>query len=511
MATSFYDGPAETALIASVIIHPPAYDTATAAGVEARMFAGTPGEYSDTGTLWANIAALHDQGLPADLPTLYGHHPELAARYSDIISGEYVYANAAVYAARVVEQARNRQVATTLESCLNGQLPNARAVMGELCDTIDSWAATTTTEDFFSDWTQVMNGDFVGEPPTIGQRTDDVGLLYAGKLNSIIGESESGKSMIAQWIAVQQAKLGNHSIYLDFEDAAPGVGDRFRDMGATDEEMRLIHYRRVDEPWTPLQLATLRAMVAMHHPTYCVVDGVTNAMTLERLDPLDNKAVALFYGGVPSIVRSAGAAAFMVDHIPKARTDRPPGAIGAQHKRAGIDGCSLMLRMKEPAGRNRVGVGYLSVDKDRPGFLREYAPDGKTIADVTIRSDGMSIHVELAPSSLMPAQHTQTGVRRTGYMDRTSRVLEGFGDEGASTRMLQADVSGRAGWIKEAADMLVADGYATVERAGNTNRYVSVKAYRERMEPAPVDDRYEARGADWETDEDPSLVEEPLF
>src|SRR5205085_10850721 len=143
----------------------------------------------------------------------------------------------------------------------------------------------------------------------------------------------------------------------DFEDAAGNVYDRFTDMGATMDDLKYILYRRCDEEWNSATLAVLRAQIAQYHPTYCVVDGVTNAMTLEGLDPLGNRDVAQCYGHIPNMLRQTGGATFMVDHIVKARDGRVPGALGAQHKRAGIAGTTLALRTTGPAGRHRVGSG----------------------------------------------------------------------------------------------------------------------------------------------------------
>lgn len=489
MTARGYDQPTESALLGAVLQSPDKYAVAIEAGVTATSFVGPDS------LVWHGIEACADTGIdPITVGTwMVAHHGgEWPKRISALHAAlDFTSANAHIYAATLVELEHNRYVANQLTECLNGSFPSWRSKIDALCATADGWYAQTD-DTFFSDWEAVMAGEQVGDPPSIGLRDDHVcAMLYAGKINNIIGESESGKSMIVQWWSVQEAQAGNHVIYLDFEDAAPGVGDRFAEMGATAEDMSRIFYRRVDEPWTSATLATLRAAVVMRHPTLCVVDGVTNAMALEGLDPLDNKGVASFYGGVPSLLRSSGGATAMVDHIVKARQDRAPGALGAQHKRAGIDGASLMLRMKQPAGRNRVGTGFLTIDKDRPGFLREYASDGKTLADVTIRSDGESIVVELAPSSAAPVTQGATGARRTGYMERVSQVLEGFGEVGASTRTLNASVKGRDEWIREGAVALVAEGYVRVERVGAANRYVSIKAYRETMESPRVDDRYE--------------------
>jgi hypothetical protein len=59
-------------------------------------------------------------------------------------------------------------------------------------------------------------------------------------------------------------------------------------------------------------------------------------------------------------------------------------AIGAQHKLAGVD-VAYALAVVEPFGRGREGLVKVKVAKDRPGYVRLRATDGR-VAELRLRS-----------------------------------------------------------------------------------------------------------------------------
>ena len=69
----------------------------------------------------------------------------------------------------------------------------------------------------------VLAGALDEDPPAFVERTDGVPLLYRGKVSSIAGEPESGKSWFALHAVADVLAQGHHAIYLDFEDGARGV------------------------------------------------------------------------------------------------------------------------------------------------------------------------------------------------------------------------------------------------------------------------------------------------
>ncbi len=50
-------------------------------------------------------------------------------------------------------------------------------------------------------------------------RKDGFHLFYRGRVNNLIGESESGKTWVALLAVVQEIKAGNKVVFVDYEDS----------------------------------------------------------------------------------------------------------------------------------------------------------------------------------------------------------------------------------------------------------------------------------------------------
>lgn len=271
------------------------------------------------------------------------------------------------------------------------------------------------------DLAPIFAGDDLEPPPSMLRRTDGAGLVYAGKVHSFAGEPESGKSWLATWACFKVMADGGRVLYLDFEDRASGIVARLRALGAPDEAIRGgFGYARPDEPLTKDGRAGLEGSLTST-PALSIVDGVTEAMTLLGLDPLSNRDVARFMEEIPRRLVRAGSAVILVDHVVKARGDRGRFALGAQHKLAGIDGAAYSFEVLRPFGRGLTGVARIEVTKDRPGFVRQAAADGKVMADLHLSSDE-SGSVEV---SLRPAESSRQGDRMPASRRRVLGVLEG--------------------------------------------------------------------------------------
>jgi hypothetical protein len=266
----------------------------------------------------------------------------------------------------------------------------------------------------------ILDGEELEPPPTMLQRLDEIGLLYSGKVHSFAGEPESGKSWLALEACRQVIEPGGFTTYLDFEDQAPGLVARLRALGTDDNAIReRFRYVRPDEPLTKAGRDDLdRAMESA--PALAVVDGVTEAMTLLGLSPLDNADVAKFNEQIPRRIVRSGAAVVLIDHVTKAKDGRGRWAIGAQHKLAGIDGAAYMFEVLRPFGRGLEGVARIEVTKDRPGFVRASAAGGKVVGELHMFSmDGDRVAIEVRPVRHAP------GGGLSPSRQRVLAVLEG--------------------------------------------------------------------------------------
>ncbi len=325
----------------------------------------------------------------------------------------------------------------------------------------------------------ILNGEQTEPPPTRLVRGDGVALLYDGKVHSFNGESESAKSWCAQCVCAEALQRGEHVLYLDFEDGAVSVLGRLVALGvAPDVVAERFHYVRPDEPLSFATEPDLDDVLTTYAPTVAVVDGVTEAMTLQGLDLISNRDTAEFLRLLPRRLQRAGCAVVLIDHVVKAKDDRGRHAIGAQHKLAGID-CALVFDVERPFGRGLAGVVRIKVTKDRPGQVRPHAVGDRRehVATMHLRSDAdtgaVRIELRTPDDTFLP----------TGVMESVSYVLANDENaEGLHVAAIVDAVGARRSTVVTALEALLVGGY--VERINGRR---GAKVYRHvRLYQAPA-------------------------
>lgn len=354
------------------------------------------------------------------------------------------------------------------------QLPGGATLSSSPAADPEGEAENAAGEDRTSWWPRDLTGALTGtdvEPePTHLARDDGRHLFYAGKVNGLIGESESGKTWVAL-LAVHQALTTRRSVlYLDFEDTPTGIITRLRAMGATDDDLDHLVYIGPDEALGIAQRADLAEALTLHAPELIVLDGFNAAMTLMGLEINDNGDATRFAQLLLRPLSLTGAAVVYVDHVPKSTESRGKGGIGAQAKRAMTTGCALLVDVKAPFGRGQTGRLRLTVDKDRPGHVRAISGGAKYAGEVELHSDDLTgaVTVRIANPDLRPLEE-RGPFRPTHLMERVSVFLATV-PGGASKNDITAGVTGNKKAIGQALDVLVDEGY--VERAHGPNRAV---------------------------------------
>lgn len=180
--------------------------------------------------------------------------------------------------------------------------------------------------------------------PQLLRQDDGQALLYPGKAHAFVGESESGKSWLAQCAAAEQLLAGGRVLYIDFESDAPDVVGRLRALGVPAARLTPQQFAYVRPEHGLARVAAEReAFAELLGQTYqlAVLDGVTDALGIFGWSLYNNDEAARFLREVARpLARHTGAAVVLVDHVVKDREGRGRYAIGAQAKLAGIDGRS---------------------------------------------------------------------------------------------------------------------------------------------------------------------------
>lgn len=430
-------------------------------------------------TIWRTLLHLHGTDQPTEPQAVLAHLVD--TRQANLVGGApYLFdlietcgtpADAPYYARRVDSLARRRRGIAELERSLQQLRAPGNDADVDHALAHAAQALTTAYEDLAnppapSTWAPVnldpvLAGEHLDPPPTILRRTDGQPLLYDGAVHTVAGESESGKTWLTLIAALQLIAEEERVVFLDFEDRADRVIGRLLALGANLDHIRAhFAYIRPDRPLDD----DGRAALAPHleNTRLVIIDGVTEAMTMHGFDLNGNADSALFYGLLPRWIADHGPAVVMIDHVVKDAERQGRFAIGAQHKLAGIDGVSYLVKMLQPFARGKRGLARVDIAKDRPGHVREFA-HGKTIAEFTLdatRSD-VVLTADLMPPGSETGRADGDTFEPTILMEKISRYVQL--NPGMSKKAIEGSMNGKAATIRLALELLVTRGYIGVK------------------------------------------------
>ena len=240
-------------------------------------------------------------------------------------------------------------------------------------------------------WVLREMSELVGVPyePVLPDRllmNNGRGLAYSGEDNLFAGASGVMKSWVQAVACLQQIQLGRHVVIIDYEMTMHKWFMRLQMLGATDAEMKLVHYCRPNEALQYYEFNQVKISPAENEMRtqlariselpggigWVVVDGITAAMTQHNLKLIDNTDTARFWDMLPKqIVRLTNAGVGSNDHIAKGANDNP-SPLGAQHKIAATSGAAHTLKAASHLSRYPTlneGVVLFNCIKDRHGEI----------------------------------------------------------------------------------------------------------------------------------------------
>lgn len=313
------------------------------------------------------------------------------------------------------------------------------------------------------DLTDVLEGSWQPPEPSVGQRSDGVGLFYPGKVHTVSSESEGGKTWLMLAVVRDELDAGNSVVYVDFEDDEGGIVGRLLTLGAERLDLAArFHYVKPDDAiGSGIHADDLDQLLRDVRPTLAVVDGVTEGMTLHGLSPNDNSDVAKFGRLLPRRLSASGAASVSLDHVTKSSETRGRYSLGAVHKLNGLDGAAYVLENRTAFGVGITGRSTVRIAKDRPGQLRRHALTSSGgmhwMGDLVLTSHAEGFaEIEVAA----PEERAATEFRPTHLMGQICEALERAGKP-LSGAQLEALVKGKAAYIRQARLLLEIDGYIT--------------------------------------------------
>jgi hypothetical protein len=338
-------------------------------------------------------------------------------------------------------------------------------------------AASSPVDEDNSTWKPIelkdyYDGLFQAPIATILKRTDGAGLIYQGRVHSIYGESESGKSWIAQIATAELLKADKKVIYIDFESDALDIVNRLKGLGVS--RANLLQYftyvrpdgpRQADDPYWLDILEPNRA-------TLVVIDGVTESLTMWGGETKDNDAITRWMRIFPRTVATAsGAAVVLIDHITKNAETRGRFAIGGQAKLATIDGAAYLAEPLEVLAPGKTGSLTLRVTKDRPGFVRKasgmYRKSDRTQEAAIFTIDSTRPQMQY----VIGAPRNEEEMKENHDYAKAREIIEFVASHpGCNRRAINAGVKGDDGIIKTKTDQLMTEGM--IENRGNERSFI---------------------------------------
>lgn len=212
--------------------------------------------------------------------------------------------------------------------------------------------------------------------------------MYPGRINTLFGLSESAKSWIAMYAGVQEMSKGGRVLFLDFEDEPTGIIDRFRRLGAGDDDLEnQLVYVHPDDPLADMQrskfgehqttlgqanASQFRELLKSYDPTLILVDGMSEIYGLHGLDTNDATGTSIITSWMKTLCQGGRTTTLVIDHTGK----NGGSPIGAHHKIAMVQGTALRVDIVGRPVEGSKGEVQLSVYKDRPGAVRKASTKG---------------------------------------------------------------------------------------------------------------------------------------
>lgn len=284
-------------------------------------------------------------------------------------------------------------------------------------------------------------------------------LLTPGFLHGFHGRAESGKTRLLYLGVVEQVRLGNAALIIDYEMGPVQARESLIGLGLSPEQLR-------DQvvfiaPEMPLderaRVAVEAAVEATGRPlTLAIIDSVSESMTSLGLSDDNTNDVSAWLQALPRwIVQTwPTCAEAHIDHLAKhaANTLDP---IGSQRKRAGVD-VQYLVSAEQPFSRERDGYSLVTVSKHRAGTFAR----GSRVA----RLDGGSSGFRLSTVDA-DAQRAHT---------MNERVMQWIADAGAGWHRaadVRSGVTGDTAAISASLKRLVTDGRLTQRKVGRADEY----------------------------------------
>jgi AAA domain-containing protein len=331
------------------------------------------------------------------------------------------------------------------------------------------------------DLAEVLSGLSGTPAPVMFCRSDGPCLVYSGKVHALNAEAESAKTWISLALCAERVQMGESVFYFDFESDARVICERLVALGLeTEDIVRAFHYWRPDEPMTDRERVAVFKLAKDVAPSVVVFDGVSEMAGLHGWSIMNNDDMVQLIKTYPRPFAKNGAAVLVLDHLGRDVTARRGHAIGAQHKKAGID-VAYGLTVKRRLGRGLEGRVAIFVWKDRPGHVRPVAAAADLVGEVVITSleggNAVSVRVDPPDGTFAGALSVVRPVELMREISQTLERREKEGDPAPNKTLLRRLVDGDNNAIDRAISALEVEGCIRIEQHRNSHIHYFVRPF----------------------------------
>lgn len=307
-----------------------------------------------------------------------------------------------------------------------------------------------TGNTLYLDVAALLDGGLPDAPePVLLRREDAHAIFYAGQVNYLFGDPESGKTLLAQAAMAEALIDGRKVLFIDIDhNGAVATLCRLLDMGVPEKILRDPDRFRYVEPEDKAHLMAVVKDAKQWRPDVAAVDSIGELLPLMGLNSNSPDDFTIAHTSVLKPLARSGAAVLAVDHLPKSVETRAAGPTGTAAKRRAVGGVSIRVTINEPFAPGRVGSAYLSLNKDRHGGLRRHCPsEGREPSVGIFRLDSTGHDIKWSITAPQPGE----AAAAVGVSSDDLAALDQLDPPPASVR----DVKDRLRWRSErAADAL---------------------------------------------------------
>ena len=237
---------------------------------------------------------------------------------------------------------------------------------------------TEPEKPLYVDICALLDGTLPKPPaPQLLRRRDGHAIFYAGQVNLLFGDPESGKTWVCLACAAEALKDGRRVLVVDLDHNGPAATvSRLVALGAPQDRLRDPNMFRYCEPEDRTELRQVVDDSKVWRPAVAVVDSIGELLPLHGLNSNSADEFTAVHSNVLKPLAKAGAAVLAVDHLAKSADSRAHGPGGTAAKRRAIGGVSIRVKARKPFTPGHGGEALLLVNKDRHGGLRANCPVG---------------------------------------------------------------------------------------------------------------------------------------